>query len=199
MKTSLVVVLLLLALAIGCVPSPKPAPATPPVPGAGASVDSCSADSDCICGGIDKSTGRCFLGSKDYYDKNVDKSKQCPDFCSGIAGNLVVKCVDNKCMQMYQCITDAECSGGKCVNNRCSTSTPSECSSDSDCSKQGCSGQLCRPKSAGSIVTTCEFRPEYECLRNIDCGCVSGKCRWKTDSSYDDCVSKAKGMMDVPV
>jgi eight-cysteine-cluster-containing protein len=199
MKKSLIVILLFFALVIGCVPSPRPAPGTPAAPATEASIDSCSSDSDCVCGGVEKSTGRCFLGNREYYEKNVDKSKQCPDFCSGIAGNLVVRCVDDKCIQMYECIADSECGGGKCVNNRCSTSTASECSSDSDCSKQGCSGQLCRPKSAGRIVTTCEYRPEYDCLKMIDCGCVNGQCKWRTDSGYDGCVERARGMMDVPV
>ncbi len=54
----------------------------------------CKADSDCACGANIK-TGECFYGNKDF----VDTKKQCPDFCSGFAGNLEIKCVNNECAQ----------------------------------------------------------------------------------------------------
>jgi len=78
-------------------------------------IDSCVSDSDCTCGGIDKLSGQMLLGDKDYYSKYVDTSKSCPDFCTGIAGNLVVKCVDNKCMQVLECLADTDCDKGGCV------------------------------------------------------------------------------------
>ncbi len=56
---------------------------------------SCVQDDDCACGRNIK-TGKCFYGNKDY----VDTKQQCPDFCSGIAGNLEIKCVSNKCSQV---------------------------------------------------------------------------------------------------
>jgi hypothetical protein len=46
-------------------------------------------------------------------------------------------------------------------------------------------------------MTTCEFRPEYDCLRMINCGCVKGKCAWDTNPEYEDCVENAKRMIDV--
>jgi len=55
----------------------------------------CKQDSDCACG-ISKETGECFYGNKAF----VDTSRQCPDFCTGIAGNLVIKCVDDTCKQL---------------------------------------------------------------------------------------------------
>lgn len=57
----------------------------------------CKSDSDCICGGIDKLTGECFVGNIKYYEKYVDKTKICPDFCTGIAGNIQTKCIENEC------------------------------------------------------------------------------------------------------
>ena len=81
--------------------------------------DHCEIDSDCICGGKDPDGG-CFLGNKDYYNKYVDKSEDCPGFCTGVAGNIVVRCIDSKCVQMFECLTDAECFGGRCVDNKCS-------------------------------------------------------------------------------
>ncbi|NYZ77062.1 hypothetical protein H0O02_01980 [Candidatus Micrarchaeota archaeon] len=55
----------------------------------------CAGDSDCACG-VHKTTEQCFYGNKQY----VDMTKQCPDFCTGIAGNLDVKCVDFVCTQV---------------------------------------------------------------------------------------------------
>gem|GEM_PF-1099151 len=55
----------------------------------------CTSSSDCACG-VDKETGDCAFGNKDF----IDVSVQCPDFCSGIAGHLEIKCVNNKCAQV---------------------------------------------------------------------------------------------------
>jgi len=57
----------------------------------------CNVDADCTCGGIDKNTQNCFVGNKLYASKNVDSSRDCPDFCTGIAGHLETKCVSNEC------------------------------------------------------------------------------------------------------
>jgi len=57
----------------------------------------CSVDADCICGGIDTATKGCFVGNLDYYKKYVDKTRICPDFCTGITGNLETKCINNTC------------------------------------------------------------------------------------------------------
>jgi hypothetical protein len=55
----------------------------------------CNSDDDCACG-VYIETGDCFYGNKDY----VDITEQCPDFCTGIAGNLKIKCVNSTCVQM---------------------------------------------------------------------------------------------------
>tara|TARA_Y100000310_G_C20682263_1_gene816681 strand:- start:2345 stop:2746 length:402 start_codon:yes stop_codon:yes gene_type:complete len=52
----------------------------------------CEVDEDCACG-VHIDTRDCFLGNKDY----VDISEQCPDYCTGIAGNRVLKCMYNRC------------------------------------------------------------------------------------------------------
>lgn len=55
---------------------------------------SCKLDSDCACG-VNIRTQECFYGNKNYVN-----AKQCPDFCSGFAGNLQIKCVSNECRQV---------------------------------------------------------------------------------------------------
>ena len=66
--------------------------------------------------------------------------------------------------------------------------TPQECISDSDCSKAGCSSQLCVPKEKSSdIITTCEFKEEYSCYQTGNCKCINSKCNW--DQETLNCVS----------
>lgn len=61
---------------------------------------SCQKDADCACG-RSKTTNDCAIGNKDYIDdEDEDDIKPCPDFCSGIGGNLKVKCVANTCQQI---------------------------------------------------------------------------------------------------
>lgn len=61
----------------------------------------CRVDSDCIC--VDAETtynAGCFLGNKDYYERCVDKTGTCMDFCTGW-GQPPVKCIKNKCTNNY--------------------------------------------------------------------------------------------------
>ncbi len=60
---------------------------------------SCTNDSDCACG-KNKTTNECAIGNKDFI-KDGDEDT-CPDFCSGIGGNLQVKCVASKCQQVTE-------------------------------------------------------------------------------------------------
>lgn len=59
--------------------------------------DYCESDNDCICDGYDTKADKCFVGNRQYYGLFVDKERDCPDFCTGIAGDRGVKCVDSKC------------------------------------------------------------------------------------------------------
>jgi len=55
---------------------------------------SCQSSLDCACG-TNIETKSCFIGNKEY----VDTTRQCPDFCTGIAGNLRLECTNNICQQ----------------------------------------------------------------------------------------------------
>jgi|GEM_PF-1610390 len=132
----------------------------------------CGSDSDCVCGGIDLVSKNCFVGNKNYYDSGaVDKSMNCPDFCSGIAGHLVTKCVENNCMIVNnntfpECSSDANC-------------VPSDCTHASSCVTKSNA-----PKCEGVFGTS-------ECRQGtLDCGgscaCVAKRCTaknlYKSDS-----------------
>lgn len=55
----------------------------------------CVKDSDCACG-VHVDSGDCFVGNNDF----VDVSRQCPDFCTGIAGMFETRCVEKICKQV---------------------------------------------------------------------------------------------------
>jgi hypothetical protein len=55
----------------------------------------CKTDEDCACG-INKETGECSFGNKNF----IDTSIECPDFCSGIAGQFKIICKNNQCVQV---------------------------------------------------------------------------------------------------
>lgn len=83
----------------------------------GKNIMSCKTDADCACG-TNKETGDCFYGNKKY----VNTANQCPDFCSGYDGKLIIKCIDNECTQLRgeetkkECITDADCVKDSCCH-----------------------------------------------------------------------------------
>lgn len=52
-----------------------------------------------------------------------------------------------------------------------------ECTTDADCTKAGCSGEVCTTASAAaSVMTACEA---WDCFSVLDtCGCHDGVCGW---------------------
>jgi len=76
-----------------------------------------------------------------------------------------------------------------CLNN----SSGKECEIDTDCASAGCSGQLCAgSEKAKDIITTCEYKEEYECLKLTTCGCVSNKCQWAENEGYNKCIGEVR-------
>ena len=67
-----------------------------------------------------------------------------------------------------------------------------ECSSDSDCITGGCSGTVCQSKDAPPVFTTCVYLPEYDCYKDITCGCVDGRCDWDKTDEFEKCVMDAR-------
>ena len=61
----------------------------------------------------------------------------------------------------------------------CGSSSMDECTSNSDCSANGCSGQVCQSINEEGMITTCEWRDCYASVDyGLECGCVDSKCQW---------------------
>jgi len=61
----------------------------------------------------------------------------------------------------------------------CGESTYGFCNVNEDCSRTGCSLQVCQSNFQEPITTTCEWNECYNHLDyNLECGCVDNQCQW---------------------
>jgi hypothetical protein len=88
---------------------------------------SCTAVADCDCG-REVASGECALGRKEC----IDPSRPCPDFCSGIAGQLRLACVDGQC-RLVSPAPSATASGTRGGGGRGQEKCSQSCSTTSDC------------------------------------------------------------------
>ena len=81
---------------------------------------------------------------------------------------------------------------GGCANEN--TVPKPECAADSDCGIGGCSGQICATnEKAKDIITTCEYKASYECYKLTSCGCTEGRCSWKSNEKFSECLKREGG------
>ena len=110
----------------------------------------CREDADCTCG-INVITKECDYGIAEC----INELQQCPDFCTGIAGNLEIVCKDNQCVQVVKptgCTTDADCRYGAewCEDGACVACDNSGVFCDLYCKngmidrRNGCQPCICR-------------------------------------------------------
>jgi eight-cysteine-cluster-containing protein len=66
------------------------------------------------------------------------------------------------------------------------------CTKNADCTRGGCSGTICQSSNEEQVVTTCGYLPEYDCYKDITCGCVNGACDWQSDEAFEACVLEAR-------
>ncbi len=58
------------------------------------------------------------------------------------------------------------------------------------CRPTGCSGQVCSDE---PVITTCEWRPEYDCYRAATCARgPDGACGWVQDDALRACLERAR-------
>lgn len=71
---------------------------------------------------------------------------------------------------------------------------PTEPGSDqSACAPTGCSSTVCAPVGE-DVITTCEYRPEYDCYKQATCERQpGGDCGWTPNAELDACLAGARG------
>lgn len=111
--------------------------------------------------------------SKIYFDKNKEKYNLRTNVWTGSESKC--GCVKNQCKEVVY------------------GEPKPECTTDLDCATGGCSGQICGLKEkVKDIITTCEWREEYGCLRLTNCRCINDKCQWEENSAYKNCIDNLK-------
>ncbi|MEM4366932.1 MAG: eight-cysteine-cluster domain-containing protein [Candidatus Anstonellales archaeon] len=134
-------------------------------------------DNEQICG-ILEDQERCKLRIL------VGKGK--PSLCEGLSA-LKDDCYGQYALQLGNTSLCEKISSAQ-KKQECISMISSRCYSDSDCAIGGCSGELCGLKGE-EMVSTCIYKPEYDCLKYSSCTCISGKCQWKRTGEYLDCLS----------
>ncbi|MFH1917440.1 MAG: hypothetical protein ABIJ21_09335 [Nanoarchaeota archaeon] len=141
----------------------------------------CKQDDDCTCGGMDKEDQNCFVGNKDYYERNVDKDAVCYDFCTGISGKLRTRCIQNECRivdmtldpQKYceedtDCVRQescCDCGLGNYVNKNYYAEIPcteSQCMCATQQSTGVCKNNQCTAVPADTVNTNIHFFEQGE-------------------------------------
>jgi eight-cysteine-cluster-containing protein len=120
----------------------------------------CDTTEDCACG-VDINTRECAVGNQRF----IDTSTQCPDFCTGIGGNLITACLDHRCTQVAP-----------------------QCSTDADCFRRGCSGEVCT--NDPYLATDCIRQDHFVCFGKdyTSCGCADGICRFAETPEFSQCL-----------
>jgi eight-cysteine-cluster-containing protein len=69
---------------------------------------------------------------------------------------------------------------------------PAPAAPDTDqsaCAPTGCSGIVCAPV-GDEVITTCEYRPEYDCYKQATCERQpGGECGWTPTAALDACLA----------
>lgn len=111
-------------------------------------------------------------------------------------GTVVVPSCNARCSTNSNCAGGLACINGMCKNPACTTSSTCQCNpvtpGDTSCVVAGCSGELCvEAGKAGGIASTCQYSPEYACLKRTTCGRnAQGQCQWdRTTIEYNQCIN----------
>lgn len=117
----------------------------------------------------------------------VDVDDENPRRCSWpwVRENQYLRCDDDE-----RVIYRGGCK--RCVKHDDRDNRSGECSSNADCIRTGCSGEVC---SSEEVFTTCEWRPELECYQRpfARCVCDDGECGWARTPRLRQCLAAARG------
>jgi len=135
--------------------------------------DYCKQDSDCV-----RLSRCCDCGLGEYVNIYHQQPECQPNQPHCMCAIMLSKgaCEGNRCVA----VSAYQASGPTGPSGFCGASTNATCSTDSDCMKAGCSGQICQAVSEKPVITTCEYRDCYDAAAyGVKCGCASGRCQWQ--------------------
>jgi len=172
-------ILLFLVISIGCIGCVEQRECRLPSDCEGKPHPNCTSDWLCIDGRCVWGCGECSLSLCDckcYLKGETPEEKTgkiCGINCLGEFNVSGCEYRNGKCVEIYKEIKE----------------TDIECTQDSDCGTGGCSGQICGLKEkVKDIITTCEYKPEYDCLNLTSCKCIDGTCQWEENNAYTECM-----------
>ncbi len=123
---------------------------------------------------------------------------------------FIISYIKNCELAVCTCVEDASLVRPYCINdkyNECISSVPcvrknhgcdfvhnrkyKECqkilNDSTKCIKTGCSGEICSDQ---EVITTCIYKPEYDCYKSASCETQSnGKCDWTMDDRLKNCLN----------
>jgi len=138
------------------------------------------------CGGQSE-TDACWCDDlcESYNDCCADKTFICPGLGEQCGGLVGIPCADGFCADNPNDSCDPQNGGADCGGL---------CVEQEPCHSGGCSGQLCIPVSQ-NLVTTCEWKPEYDCVKQSECGNFGpgGTCAWNETPEYAQCLEDLEG------
>jgi len=123
-----------------------------------------------------------FISSCVKENNNPDNLEKCPKgICDDGHEYKAYNFVNERCIPIMYF-------ADPCLNHK---DDKAECNSDNDCGIGGCSAQLCgKKREVEKVITTCEIKPEYQCLKQSSCSCINNKCQWKQNKEYIECLNK---------
>lgn len=151
----------------------------------------CEQDSDCACGKL-ISTGDCFYGQKEF----VNVLEQCPDFCTGIAAHLQIKCENHQCVQVSKLEKCSDYNAESCPSN-CVVCPPCEACSSISCQ----TGEFCSSigfdkdwygnmqETGGSSNGTCKDQCGDGVCAEIVCEAIGCPCAETPSKCPQDCIN----------
>jgi eight-cysteine-cluster-containing protein len=64
---------------------------------------------------------------------------------------------------------------------------------DERCIISGCNGEICQNKDDKTLMSTCLYKPEYECYKKAICEVQeNGNCGWTKTKEFQECIESFK-------
>lgn len=61
---------------------------------------------------------------------------------------------------------------------------------DTGCEIGGCSGEVCQKAGAPKMMTTCDYKPEWQCYKTAHCAAAAdGSCGWQNTPELEKCLA----------